>query len=327
MREAWLIEVLMLHGRMTLAELQANWERSAYNVGHCGLDRSTLHRHREWLHSMTGLKICCSPDYEYYISNPKVLEESKTSGSKLQLLRSTRSEAIIRSLANSESLSIECLAPAMLEKAARVMESIHQRTRLLFGYEPHDKVGEKPKDDYMRVYEPWCMKEYNGRIYMYGWSQTHHSIRTYSLECVTTPLVLTKEPCTVPVDETMVKRWTDLVGVTTTTAGVQKIEFHAYGKLASYLATQPYHPSLTMGDEQWDEMGERYVPCVMWTEVNMELVQRMMHDVMDLLVLRPASLNDMLLHYLDKYVLRNEKCRKRKVEDPFLPFWNEILAN
>lgn len=175
-RYIWLVNTIAAAGQITKAELDARWSRSSLNDEHePDYPRKTFYRHREDIAEIFGVEIAFRKrDNAYYIAHS---EDMKGDDLRRWLMNNF---AVNNALAESQSLRTRILTEQIPEGhhyLPTIIEAMRDNHVLLV---EHGRFGQPTK---CFTLEPYCLKVFKQRWYVYGRPSNHpEERRIYALD-------------------------------------------------------------------------------------------------------------------------------------------------
>ena len=134
----WIVNTLLQYKRLKLEELSELWERNDV-IGGSPLTRASFYRHRDAILNMFGIIIDCDKTtYEYFIANPKVLDNNSIERWMLSTL--TVNTALYDSASLKDRILLENV-PKGEEFLQTIIQAMRSGRRLRMGYQKFGTDG------------------------------------------------------------------------------------------------------------------------------------------------------------------------------------------
>ena len=285
----WLINTLIQSKKTSLEQIQQKWINDDLNERK-PLSRTTFYRLRQAIEDMFGIIIECdtNDNYQYFISNPEVLQDNSTQNWMLQTL--TVNNVLTDSLAIKDRLVLEEI-PRGMEYLQPIIKAIKSSHRLTMGYRKFNDP-----DGYTATIEPYCLKMFRQRWYLLGKNITEKKkLQIYALDRVTS-LEETDHPFKMdPLfhAEAFFKKYFGVF--ITEDQPVERIVLRAYPPMTNYLRTLPLHHSqkeITITDN-YSDFEFLIVP-------SFDFRQAILKEGSELEVIEPQSFRDEIKQELTK---------------------------
>lgn len=298
-RVVWMLNSFLIAGKLSLQELNERWQRSTLNESGEKISRFTFMRWKETVETVFDLMFMLDEHdrYRYHIVNPEVLDKDTVLNHAFHIISI---DTALMAVIGGGKLLINRLAPGA-EFAAIVADCIDQRQRLSFDYSKYK--DERTARSVMHYeYEPWCMKLFRERIYMYGRDMEAMKDKVFCMDRMHNVRQLDM-PFLFPPDEDSIIGFRDLYGVTLDKdAKPCRVVIRAYGKLPSYLRSLPLHSS-----QREEGHGNGWVDFSYWLCPNYEFRQAIKLELKEVDIIEPAYLVDEMFEDIEKFSKRHEK--------------------
>ena len=228
----WIINMLRLHGKMTLSQLNRKWIDDCVADGN-PLPRSTFNRHRDTIQDLFGVVIDCEDKtYRYYIGNPSVLADD---GLVPWLFSTLTVHGVLADSAAVQDRVVLEEVPAGMEYLSVLVRAIKSNHRLLIGYQKFGVEG------YEKVVCPYALKAFHQRWYLLA-RTADDQMRIYALDRMT-KAELTTQSFTMPKGFSPKAYFAEYFGVLTMPVPMAHVVIRAYDTTPDYLRTLPLHHS------------------------------------------------------------------------------------
>lgn len=175
-RYIWLINTISSLGAISSNELNVRWSRSSLNENHESFyPRKTFYRHREDIAEIFGIEIAFRKrDNSYYI---KYAEDIQTDDLRRWLMNNF---AVNNALTESQSLRKRILAEK-IPQGHHFLPTIIEAMRANHVLQVEHSRFNKPTQSFLL--EPYCLKVFKQRWYVYGRPSNHaNERRIYALD-------------------------------------------------------------------------------------------------------------------------------------------------
>ena len=262
----WLVNLILRHGKISLNDINAEWQRTDMSGG-LVFSRNTFLRHKRAVEEIFGLLIECDAHdgYKYYISNVQVLDEESVQNWMLSTI------AVDTLLSDNISLSSRILlesVPSDDNFLLHIIDAMKRKVRIKVTYQRYGTY-----QCTQMTFAPYCLRLFQCRWYVLGQFQrvardgeipTHRAglpedfieyFATCSLDRVK-EIQLTEEKFEIDKDFSAADYFKDCFGIYRDEAKpVQKVTVRAYGLQRYYMRDLPWHHSQKetfWGDEYAD---------------------------------------------------------------------------
>ena len=298
-RVVWMLNSFLFAGKLSREELNDRWQRSTLNEDGEQISRFTFMRWKEALEKVFDLMFVLDEHdrYRYHIVNPEVLDKDTV---YCHAFHHFSLVTALMTVIGGGKLLFGELAPGA-EYAAIVSDCIDQQRRLYFDYVKFTKEGAPKKVEHFE-YEPWCMKLFRGRIYLYGRDIEAKSDKVFAMDRMSN-VRQSAVGFMFPGNEDYIIRFRDLYGVTWKDGDKPcRVVLRAYGKLPSYLRSLPLHWS-----QREEGHGDGWVDFSYWLCPNYEFMQAITLELKEVDVIEPPHLVEEMLVDIQEYTKRHEK--------------------
>lgn len=272
----WLVDTIMRHGKLTLAEINSLWTRSHLSDGE-PMARRTFFHYRRGIEETFRLEIKCNSAYEYYI------EQSESSSDRAfinWMLNSFAAGTVLGEVHDSAGgrIVVEDV-PSAREFLPTAVEAIRNHSKIRFTYASFNYS--RPEADIL--FSPYFLKLYKQRWYMIGLRERTGDIRTYALDRVK-DMVITPDTFRMPADADPESFFEHLVGISSSKGEVRTVRLRTTTRQAKYLRALPLHPT------QKEVINNNYSIFTYRVKINYELVHEIIAMGPDAKVLEPPEL-------------------------------------
>lgn len=252
----WILNTLLKED-LSFKEIETRWKNSYLCEG--GLSIRTFHECREGIKEMFGVEIECDrKKNEYYVKNPKVLEENRLAKWLLRKYSIPKDFATFNGMKNRVLLEEIPLGQAFLDN---ILDAMQRNVELQIDYQRY----ERGQEEHMQTFhfQPYALKVYNRRWYLLGYKKEKEDLRLISLDRIH-DLKKTSTHFELPSDFDARKYFADVVGVyVDKDKQVSNVKIRAYGVQAEYLRSTPLHKSQAEVRSKHGEFAEfTYRLCV-----------------------------------------------------------------
>lgn len=293
-RYLWLLNKLLLHKRLSLEELQEQWEHSYLSDGK-PLNQRTFHKHRLAVEEMFHVSIKCDTanGYKYYIDESSLLQKDL---GQQWLLNSFSVSAIVREGKEVANRIILETIPGGVEYLPAVLEAMKRNLELEISYRPY---YEREETEY-RV-KPFALKAYRQRWYVLVQFEGQSDLKVIALDRII-DMTLTDLPFDLPEGFVAEEYFKDSIGIwVDEEVKPEKVLIRVFGRQCKYLRDLPLHPSQEEMSTTEAYSDFRYHLCV-----TNELVRELTKMRGDVEVLEPMSLRKKLIAYAYEIIQRNK---------------------
>lgn len=278
----WLVDTLTRYEKLSRAEINELWKRSAYSDGNAMPER-TFYYYRRGIEENFHIDILCDKSGRYYI-DPGQLDQNRNVTNWL-LESYAANTAMKESAIPADRVSVEDV-PSAREFLPLVLAAIGDSSKLKFTYAGFSRT--RPEEDI--VFHPYFVKRYKQRWYMIGLKEKSKDIRTYALDRVK-EMVTLGENFKMP-DLTPEPFFSNLIGVTESKAQVKEVKIMTTPMQAKYFRALPFHST------QQEELNDSYSIFTFKLKLNYELVHELLSYGNALKVLAPRELVVMITNEL-----------------------------
>lgn len=274
----WLVDTLTRYDRLTRAEIDELWMRSALGDGN-PMPARTFYYYRRGIEENFHIDILCDKAGRYYIDQDQQNDRSNVTK---WLLESYSANAAMKDYAlPAGRISVEDV-PSAREFLPIVLGAIADSSKIKFTYAGFSRT--MPEENI--VFHPYFVKRYKQRWYMIGFKEKADDIRTYALDRVKKMITLA-DKFKMP-DITPEPFFSNLIGITDSKAPVRNVKIMTTPRQAKYFRALPFHAS------QQEQITDRYSIFTYRLKLNYELVHELLSYGNALKVLEPKELVSMI---------------------------------
>lgn len=234
-RYIWLADTIRRRGRMTRAQLNESWQKSALNTTGTQLCRRTLYNYRNAIAAIFNIDIQCDPvTYEYYIAESG---EARTSVSDWLLNARAMADTLTGATDISNRIFLEDV-PSARGHLGTAIDAIRQSRAMRFDYYSYSRS--RPTRGV--VIEPYFLRIFKQRWYVIGRNVADGRIKTYALDRLKEP-TLTDRQFAMDDTFTPAEYFRDAFGIVVTRNEPRRISLRADSHTAHYLRDLPLHHS------------------------------------------------------------------------------------
>lgn len=284
----WIVDTLSRYDRLTRAEINDLWRRSAWSDGH-DMPARTFYYYRRGIEENFHLDILCDSQGRYYIDPDQMRQNGAVTN---WLLESYAANSAMKdSSIPAERVSVEDV-PSAREYLPMVLGAISDCSKIKFTYAGFSRsVPEKGI-----VFHPYFVKRYKQRWYMVGLRDKGKEIRTYALDRVKQMTTLSGK-FEMP-DITPASFFENLVGITASKGRVKEVVLKTTPTQAKYFRALPFHPTQT------EILHDDYSLFSYKLKINYELVHEILGYGSTIEVVSPPELVAMVREELEKSLER-----------------------
>lgn len=276
------MDTLSRYDRLSRAEINELWKRSAYGDGN-EIPARTFYFYRRAIEENFHIDILCDKSGRYYIDPTQAQE--RASVTKWLLESHAANSAMKDASLPAGRISVEDV-PSAREFLPMVLGAIGDSSKLKFTYAGFSRT--LPEEDI--VFHPYFVKRYKQRWYMIGLKEKGGDIRTYALDRVKKMTTLA-DKFEMP-DITPDPFFSNLIGVTESKAPVRTVKIITTPRQAKYFRALPFHST------QEEQINDRYSIFTYRLKINYELVHELISYGNALKVIEPRELVTMITEEL-----------------------------
>lgn len=274
-----LLNLLLNYDKLTYEEITLLWENPPTDDVYPPI--RTFHEYKKGIKEMFGIDIECDRSKNvYYVKNPEVLEDNKTSQWLLDKYSIPKGFSAFSLLKDRVLLEEIPLGQAFL---GHILEAMRQNVELKVDYQQYQSEQQQTFH-----FQPYALKVFNHRWYLLGYLKEQDDLRTIALDRI---LHLEKLATTfsLPAKFDARKYFANVVGIyVDKNLPVEKVKIRAYSKQADYLRSTPLHNSQTEGRSKHGEFAEfTYRLCV-----TPELISQLLAMGENVVILEPKCLRE-----------------------------------
>lgn len=278
----WIVDTLTRYDRLSRAEINELWKRSAYSDG-SEMPQRTFYYYRRGIEENFHIDILCDKSGKYYI-DPGQQQQNRAVTNWL-LESYAANSAMKDSAIPTERVSVEDV-PSAREFLPIVLGAIGDSSKLKFTYAGFSRT--RSEEDI--VFHPYFVKRYKQRWYMIGFKEKSADIRTYALDRVKKMITL-GDNFVMP-DITPEPFFSNLIGITDSKADIKEVKIMTTPKQAKYFRALPFHST------QEEQIHDSYSIFTYRLKLNYELVHELLSYGNSLKVLNPPELVMMITNEL-----------------------------
>ncbi len=285
----WIVDAITSHGRLTRAELNDLWLRSARSDGKPILHRSFFNYRRD-IESIFNIDILCDNYDRYYIEKPHSSSDENFRNWMLDsfALRS----AITGAVSLSDRIIVEKI-PSARQFLPLMISAIQESKKVSITYAGFTRS--LPEEGI--VFAPYFLKLFKQRWYVIGLREASNEIRTYALDRIRELNILPYQfqmPDYIEPSE----YFADLYGITSSKGEVKDVIVSASVTTAKYLRALPLHHS--QREEQYSDRSLFHFRL----KLTDDFLRELMSFGPDIQVVAPQELRVMMIDRLQQ-TLRN----------------------
>lgn len=274
-----LLNLLLNYDKLTYEEITLLWENPPTDDVYPPI--RTFHEYKKGIKEMFGIDIECDRSKNvYYVKNPEVLEDNKTSQWLLDKYSIPKGFSAFSLLKDRVLLEEIPLGQAFL---GHILEAMRQNVELKVDYQQYQSEQQQTFH-----FQPYALKVFNHRWYLLGYLKEQDDLRTIALDRI---LHLEKLATTfsLPAKFDARKYFEDVIGIyVDKNLPVEKVRIRANSKQADYLRSTPLHNSQREGRSKHGEFAEfTYHLCV-----TPDLISQLMAMGENIEILEPKSLRE-----------------------------------
>ncbi len=279
----WIVDTILKNGKISKNDLNELWKKKIEYSGGLPMADRTFYKYRRGIEETFNIEILCTPSGYYWIDSkesPYVKQFAEWT-----LNNSAATNAIQELGTSSGRVEIEDI-PSAREFLPVVSSAMSQSHKVIFTYAGFARS----RPEVGILFSPYFLKLYKQRWYMFG-KKNGGGLRTYALDRVT-EMEVTDIPFVMPSGIKMDDYFGNIVGVTSSRAGVREVVLQTTATRAKYLRALPLHRS------QREEAHDFYSIFRYELKINYELVSELLAMGPEVIVISPRELQVMLLERL-----------------------------
>ena len=281
-RYIWLIDTIRRYGRITLAELSRQWERSSVSDGK-RLARRTFYRYREGAEQAFGVTIAADRStYEYYI------EDDTQSELQQWLVDSTALTDTLRDTSDIAGRVVLENVPSAREHLSTIIDAMRQNRRIRFSYKSYMRSHRSE----CIVIEPYFVKIFKQLWYVIGFNVNDDMVKTYALDRMSDLAILSDHTFELPVGFSPKEFFKDCFGITTNQNAPKRIVLRVEKTQAKYFRALPLHTS------QQEQVHDQYSLFTYKMRITYDLKEELLSHGSTIEVLEPPELKTLIVSEL-----------------------------
>lgn len=284
-RYIWIVDTLNRYGKLTRAEIDRLWIRSAIGDGN-PIPARTFFHYRRAIEENFHIDILCNNAGEYYI-DPGEAGQNRILTNWLLDSYAVNS-AMKGSNASNDRVLVEDV-PSAREYLPLVLDAIGNCEVVSFTYAGFNRS--RPEADIL--FRPYFVKRYKQRWYMVGLREKSEDIRTYALDRIRGMKPVNRK-FTMPENVVPAHFFDNTVGVTVSKAAPRVVRLQTTPGQAKYFRALPFHPT------QQEEVHDNFSIFTYHLKLNYELVHEILGLGAEVKVLAPKELRIMVTNELTK---------------------------
>lgn len=276
----WMIEVIRRTGKITYSDLSNRWERNTDLSEGEPLHRATFNRWRETIFSQFGVNIACqrTGGYLYYIENPENIDDDQLK--KWMLDTFAAGNLISENLHLKERILVGDI-PSGRDYLTDILEAMKDNRVINITYHPYNK-----QEASTFPIEPYCVKLFENRWYVLGYTKKHRELRTYALDRMEN-LEIWDERFVLPKNFSASRFFEPYYGIyTDRKIKPVRVVVRSIWENAPYMKSLPLHHSQCV----IEEIPEKYTDFEFYLAPTYDFVMKLMQYGDFLTVLEPKSL-------------------------------------
>lgn len=282
-RYVWIVDTLTRYGKLTRRQLNDLWLRSPLSDGRPMPER-TFFYYRRAIEDNFHIDIGCTSSGEYFIENAGSRRDRNFAN---WLIDNYAVSSALKDSPDTDSRVYVEEVPSAREYLPMTLDAIRNNEKIMFTYAGFSRSRPEPGI----VFHPYCLKLYKQRWYMVGLREKSGDIRTYALDRVR-EMKLMKETFIVPDGFSASDIFDNIVGITSSKAGIKDVRLKTDRTQAKYFRALPLHASQT------EEVHDDYSIFSFRLKLNYELVHEILACGKSVEVLSPPELKAMVVSEL-----------------------------
>lgn len=285
----WLIETIRRAGKISFSDLSDRWERNKDLSDSRPLHRATFNHWRDAIWDQFGIIISCERKggYNYFIENPEEIDEDRLK--KWMLDSFAVSNVIGENLSLKDRILVDEI-PSGRRHLTSILEAMKQSRVIDIAYHAFSS----PRAFTFPI-EPYCVKLFENRWYVMGFTQRNASIRAYALDRIET-VSLTDRRFSLPDRFSAREHFADYYGIVTGyDVTAEQIVIRANADHKHYLKSLPLHHS-----QQLLEECDEYADFELRVAPTYDFVMKLLQAGPRIEVLHPASLRREMKQLIDE---------------------------
>lgn len=279
----WIVDTILKHGKISKKDLNELWKKKIEFSGGNPMADRTFYKYRRAIEDTFSIEILCTTDGFYWIDSRESPYVKKFA--EWTLNNSVATSAIQELGTSSGRVEIEDI-PSAREFLPVVSTAMKKNHKVVFTYAGFARS----RPEVGILFSPYFLKLYKQRWYMFG-KKSGGGLRTYALDRVT-EMEVTDIQFVLPSGIKMDDFFRNIVGVTTSMAGVREVVIQTTATRAKYLRALPLHRS------QKEEIHDFYSIFRYELKINYELVSELLAMGPEVIVISPRELQVMLVERL-----------------------------
>ncbi|MBO4870411.1 MAG: WYL domain-containing protein [Muribaculaceae bacterium] len=282
----WLVDTIRRYGRITLAEISRQWQRSPLSDGK-PMPRRTFHTYRNAAEQLLDVNINCDRStFEYYI------EDQGDGKSSIHdwLLNSMAVNDALREVGDVSGRVVLENVPSARHHLPVIIDALKQNVRIQFAYKSYTRSQRLSGV----TIEPYFVKIFKQLWYVIGYNVKDRKIKTYALDRMSDLTLLAGEEFVMPSGISPQEFFKDCFGITTNQNKVKHIILRVEPTQAKYFRALPLHPS------QEEEVHDSYSVFHYRMRITYDLREELLSHGSAIEVIQPPELKTMIREELQR---------------------------
>lgn len=288
----WLLETLQSRGPLTLKEIKALWLKSSVNDGGKELATRTFANHIDSIADIFGIDIECDRrDNTYYIVNT---EDMNGRGIRNWMLNALSLNSLLAEGASLHDRIFFDEVPSKDKFLSVIIQAIRDGKKVEIRYQSFRKEHE----DHF-VFEPYFLKEFKRRWYLYGYKGDKDGCRMLALDRMITATI-TSEHFTLPKEFSAAGYFGNIYGVRVyPDMKPEKVLLKVSPMQARYFRSLPLHRS-----QEEIETHEDYSVFSYFLTTDYDFKQDILSFGKEVEVLEPKELRNNIIKIFESLTLK-----------------------
>lgn len=288
----WLIDTLLLYGKLTREEIDKIWRKSELSDGE-GLPRRTFYHYRRNIEKIFNIDIKCDSIGRYFIESNG--QPDRRSATNLMLESFAVGSAFRDNPIPEGRIEVEDV-PSARQYLPYMLDAISRSVKIVISYSSFSRS----RTEHNILFQPYFMKRYRQRWYVIGLKEKDMKIRTYALDRIS-EFKLTEDKFEMSPTITADEIFGSIIGVTTSQAPVKTVKLMVTPQQAKYFRALPLHHSQT------EEINDDYSIFTYRLKLNYELAHEILGFGDTVKVIEPPELRAMVVTQLKDTLALYEK--------------------
>lgn len=262
-RYVWLVDLISMHGYITMQEISRAWQRSSLNDDGSPMPERTFFNHKNAILETFGIEIKCNRELGYYIA-----DQASISGesAKVWMLQSISLNNILEESSDMKGRILLEKIPSCQRFLKEIISAMREERTIFLTYQDF-----KHEQSSVFEVEPYIVKLFKQRWYLIG--KTENRLEHYSLDRIV-DMEVSENTFELPEDFDAERYFSKYYGILTAGGhGAEDVLLRVDASQVPYFRSLPLHRTQTEV-KTTDEYSEFYYALVPMYDFKQEILSK-----------------------------------------------------